>query len=71
MPGSYPTVAQLMGSLIHKGYAIKVYKQSTTDKYAVVVSRDDEPKLGVTMEALNTRMLTAALIKIKRKIEAY
>jgi len=71
MPAPLPTVTQLMGSLISKGYRVEVYEQKSTGKYAVVVEKKGEPRVGVSMECLTTRMLTAALLKIKRKVEAY
>jgi hypothetical protein len=70
MPVHIPTIAQLMGSLTDKGYHIEIYKQRT-GSWAVLVTKKDEPRLGVGLSSLTTRMLTAALIKIKRKIEAY
>lgn len=69
MPASLPTVAQLIGALIAKGYHVEIYEQRT-GKFAVVIVKKDEPRIGVSMESLTTRMLTAALIKIKRKLEA-
>jgi hypothetical protein len=59
-----------MGALISKGYHIEIYEQRT-GKYAVVVVKKSEPRIGVSMDSLTTRMLTAALLKIKRKLEAY
>lgn len=70
MPSSYPTVASLIAHFVRKGYHVEMYQQSTTDAFAVVVWAKDSARIGVTCESLDTRMLTAALIKIKRRIEA-
>jgi predicted nucleotidyltransferase len=69
MADGYPTVAQLLGALVAHGYRVEIYLQGN-EKYAVVATRKDQPRMGVSIESLTTRMLTAALIKIKRKIEA-
>jgi hypothetical protein len=68
MAAELPTLAQLFQSLISKGYAIEIYLQKN-EKYAIVVTKKGEPRRGVSMDSMTTRMVTAALIKIRRKIE--
>ena len=62
------TVAQLIGSLTSQGYQIEIYEQKN-GSCAILVGKKNDPKKGVAIKPLTTRMLKAALIKIKKAFE--
>lgn len=68
MAESNLTVAQILGSIQQDGYTI-IFRQQKNKKYAIIAVRGKEPEIAYTIDPFNTRILKAALSKIKRKIE--
>jgi len=51
-----------------QGYRIEIFQQRNS-KYAVMARKDSKEEVGFSIESINTKLLTAVLIKIKRKID--